>query len=103
MGRATVRPAAQRDLIRHFAYIGEHGSLAVARRFLAAARLTFSELAKMPEMGTSRKLGKFPDLRMWRVREFEKYLIFYQPAGDDIEIMRVIHAAQDYNRILSLP
>lgn len=78
MGRATVRPAAQRDLIRHFAYIGEHGSL-------AAARLTFSELAKMPEMGTSRKLEKFPDLRMWRVREFEKYLIFYQPAGDDIE------------------
>lgn len=103
MGRATVRPAAQRDLIRHFAYIGENSSLAVARRFLAAARLAFGELAQMPGMGASRELGKFPDLRMWRVREFEKYLIFYQPAGKDIEIMRVIHAAQDYNRILNLP
>jgi len=41
MGRAIVRPAAQRDLIRHCAYIGENGNLATARRFLAAARLTF--------------------------------------------------------------
>ncbi len=103
MGRVTVRPAAQRDLIRHFAYIGENGSLAAARRFLAAARVTFEELAQMPGMGASRKLGRFRDLRMWRVRGFENYLIFYRPAGDDIEVMRVIHAAQDYNRILDLP
>ena len=53
-------------------------------------------------MGAARKLGQFPNLRMWRVREFEKYLIFYQPDADDIEIMRVIHAAQDYHRILNL-
>jgi toxin ParE1/3/4 len=103
MGKAIVRPAARRDLIRHFAYIGENGSLATARRFLAAARLTFDELVQTPGMGAPRKLAKFPTLRMWRIRGFEKYLIFYEPAGDDVEILRVIHAAQDYNRVLNLP
>lgn len=101
MGRALVKRAARRDLIRHFAYIGEKSSLVMARRFRDAARLTFSELATMPGMGAPRKLKKFPNLRMWKVRDFEKYLIFYQPAGQNIEIERVIHAAQDYNRVLN--
>jgi plasmid stabilization system protein ParE len=39
---------------------------------------------------------------MWRIREFEKYLIFYEPIGGDVEIMRVIHAARDYNRIVNV-
>jgi len=100
MSRAIVRPAARRDLIRHFAYIGVNSSLDMARRFRAAARATFSELVQTPGMGAPRKLRKFPDLRMWRVRGFEKYLIFYQPVGEDIQIERVIHAAQDYTRLL---
>src|SRR5271166_183305 len=103
MGRTILRPAAQRDLIRHFAYIGENSSLAAARRFLAAARLTFAELAQMPSMGAPRKIGKFPNLRMWRIRDFEKYLMFYETAGEEVEVLRIIHAAQDYNRLLNMP
>jgi toxin ParE1/3/4 len=102
MGRAIVRPAARRDLIQHFAYIGESGSLATARRFQAAARATFAELAKSPGMGAPKKVPKFPEVKMWRIREFEKYLIFYEPIGGDVEILRVIHAAQDYNRIVNV-
>ena len=100
MGRAIVRPAARRDLIRHFAYIGENSDLAVARRFRLAARRTFSELARKPHLGAPHKFEKFPELRMWRVQHFEKYLIFYQPIAEGVEIERVIHAAQDYTRIL---
>ena len=101
MGRAIVRPAARRDLIRHFAYIGENTGLETARRFQTAARRTFHELARTPRMGALRKLEKFPDLRMWRVHEFEKYLIFYRPITDGAQIERVIHAAQDYTRLLA--
>ncbi len=90
--RAIVRPAARRDLIRHFAYIGENGGLATARRFQDAPRATFAELARTPGLGAPRKLEKFPNIRMWRIREFEKYLIFYEPVGDDVEAMRIIHA-----------
>jgi plasmid stabilization system protein ParE len=38
---------------------------------------------------------------MWRVGHFEKHLIFYQPIPDGVRIERVIHAAQDYTRILA--
>ena len=100
MARVKVRPAAQRDLVQHFAYMGENGSLELALRFRDSARLTFSELARHPRMGAPGKLLKFPDLRMWRIRGFEKCLIFYHPSGDDIVIERVVHAAHDYNRIL---
>jgi toxin ParE1/3/4 len=95
-----VRPAARRDLIGHFAYIGENGGLGVARRFLAQARSSFHELAQSAHLGARRQSGKFPTLQMWRVRHFEKYLIFYQPIPDGVQIERVIHAAQDYPRIL---
>ncbi|MGB7553300.1 MAG: type II toxin-antitoxin system RelE/ParE family toxin [Candidatus Korobacteraceae bacterium] len=55
-----------------------------------------------PGMGAPKKVKKFPNIRMWRVREFEKYLIFYEPKGGGIEIVRVIHAAQDHNRIVNV-
>ena len=103
MGRAAVRPAARRDLIQHFAYIAENSSVATARRFETAARATFAELAQSPGMGAPRKIANFPKLRMWRIRGFEKYLIFYEPLAGGVEIMRVIHAAQDYNRIVGAP
>lgn len=101
MGRALVRRAARRDLIRHFAWIGEASGLETARRFRAAARRTFNDLVQNPGSGARRKIGRFSNLRMWRVAGFEKYLIFYQPSGPDIVIERVVHAAQDYNRVLN--
>ena len=101
MARPLVRPAARRDLISHFAYIGESAGVEVAGRFRSAARTTFNELAKMPGMGSARKVGKFPDVRMWRVKGFEKYLIFYRELGGRVQIERVIHAAQDYTRVLA--
>ena len=100
MSRATVRPAARRDLIGHFAFLGEHGGLGTARRFLTKARASFLELAEAPYLGAGRPSGKFPTLRMWRVRHFEKYLVFYQPTTDGVRIERVIHTARDYTRII---
>jgi toxin ParE1/3/4 len=101
MGRTVVRPAARRDLIRHFAYLGENAGIATARRFQQAARFTFDELAAAPRIGSPGKVAKFPELRMWRVRGFEKYLIFYELVDKvTVRVERLIHAAQDYNRIL---
>jgi toxin ParE1/3/4 len=102
MPRITQRPAARRDLIQHFVYLAEHAGLETARRFRQAAQQTYEELAAMPQMGASRKVrqGRFAEVRMWRVRSFENYLIFYRPLTDGVQIERVIHAAQDYQRIL---
>ena len=73
----------------------------MAKRFLAAARVSFLELALTPNLGAPGKSEKFPTLRMWRVRHFEKYLIFYHPQTNGVQIERVIHASQDYTCILS--
>jgi toxin ParE1/3/4 len=100
MARVVVRPAARRDLIHHFAYLGERASIETARRFLDAARTCFSELAESPGMGSRRQVGKFADIRMWRIRGFEKCLIFYKTRTDGVQIERVIHCAQDYTRVI---
>lgn len=34
-------------------------------------------------------------LRMWPIRRFERYLIFYRQIPEGIEIVRLLHAARD--------
>jgi toxin ParE1/3/4 len=96
------RKAARRDLIRHFAYLGEHAGIETAERFLLCVERSFSELSKMPQMGSlfSVPPGKFSGSRLWPVRDFQKYLIVYRPLADGVQIERVIHSAQDYQRVL---
>jgi toxin ParE1/3/4 len=102
MPRVIRRAAALRDLAHHFAYLATQAGLATADRFLEAAGHTFADLADMPLMGTPGKVrqGKFAGVRLWRVRGFENYLICYRSLPDGVQIERVIHAAQDYQRIL---
>ena len=102
MRRAVKREAAKRDLLRHFVYLAENATPEVARRFKEAARKTFSKLAETPGMGAPGKVrrGAYADVRLWRVAGFERYLIAYRPLKDGVLIERVVHAAQDYRRVL---
>jgi plasmid stabilization system protein ParE len=102
MARILRREAAKRDLTRHFAYLGENASLDVADRFLGAVRESLRELSMMPGIGIPGRVqqGKFSGVRLWPVRDFERYLIIYRPLPDGVIVERVIHAAQDYQRVL---
>lgn len=102
MPRIRRREAAKRDLIAHFAYIGAHSTIEDADRFLESIRDSFAELAKMPRMGFPAKIqhGRFAGLRIWPVRDFPRHLIIYRPISDGIVVERVIHSAQDYQRVL---
>lgn len=57
----------------------------------------------MPGIGERRESPnpRLAGLRVWRVEGFEKHLIFYRPAGDGIEIVRVLHGARDIDSILA--
>ena len=68
-----------------------------ADRFLESAYGTFQELANMPGMGRSRKFAsaQLRDLRSFRVKNFENYLIFYVPIPDGIKVFHVLHGARD--------
>jgi toxin ParE1/3/4 len=97
MARVVKRIAAKRDLSDHFVFLGENASVDVARRFLAAVDSSLQALARMPEMGPSHifRNPRFAGVRMLPVGGFERYLIFYRPARDGIEVLRVLHGARD--------
>jgi toxin ParE1/3/4 len=94
--RIVKQRAAAADLLEHFVYIGEN-SEAAAQRFLEKAKETIRLLASQPEMG---RLMHFRNpllagIRMFPVKDFEKYLIFYRPLRHGIEVVRVVHGARD--------
>lgn len=96
-----ILPAADRDLDEQAEYLGRQAGLETALRFLDAAGATFAALARMPGIGERRESPdpRLAGMRIWRVENFEKHLIFYRPAGDDLEIVRVLHGARDIDRI----
>ncbi len=57
----------------------------------------------MPGIGERRESRnpRLHGLRIWRVEGFENHLIFYRPADDGIEIVRVLHGARDIDRIFA--
>lgn len=83
MARAVQRPAARRDFILHYVYLAENASIDTAKRFRESVQKTYAELAEMPGMGTPGKVrqGQHAGVRIWRVRDFEQYLIAYRPGA----------------------
>ena len=102
MARAVQRTAARRDFIIHYAYLLERAGLDTARRFREAVEQTYAELAEMPGKGTPGKVrhGKHGGVRIWPVRGFDNYLIAYRPHREGIAVERLVHAKQDYRRVL---
>ena len=94
--RVLRTPRAKRDLAEVASFLAEE-SFQVSERFLDSAQVTFLALAKMPRIGVSREFrsGRFNDVRMWRVRDFEKFLVFHRVLTDAIVVLRVIHGARD--------
>jgi toxin ParE1/3/4 len=101
-GHYHVLPAADRDLDDQAAYLAAEASLETALRFYDAASLTFSNIASMPGMGERWPSAnpRLAGLRVWRIKGFEKHLIFYRESEDGIDIIRILHGARDIDAIL---
>ncbi len=102
MSRVIRRQAARTDLVEivHY-YIGK-GSPATARRFRVQAEATVQRLASIPGLGAcyDHENPALAGLRYFPVSRFKKLLVFYRPAEDAIEIVRVLHGARELSRIL---
>jgi toxin ParE1/3/4 len=94
-----VLPAADQDLRTQTDYLAENAGVDVALRFYDAARETFEQLAEMPQMGVQVENRVLPDLRRWRVRDFEKILIFYRFDETTLLIVRILHGARDLDSL----
>ena len=98
------RESAKRDLVEHFVYLAENASIDVADRFLACAESSFMDLARQPLMGSPLTLKDpdLPNIRKWRVKDFDNHLVFYEPRPDGVSIVRVLHTASDWWSLLGL-
>ena len=96
----TKRTQAERDLEEGFVFIGEE-NLDAGVRFLVAAEESFEFLAKMPLIGSPREFrsSRLRNIRVWPIKGFEDYLIFYRPTDDGIEVLRVLHGKRDIEEI----
>ena len=97
------RQQARQDLVDIFRYHAREAGFRVAQRFFAQAEATFTRLAGMPGMGTlyEHEHPALAGLRFLPISRFRKYLVFYRPVADGIEIVRVLHGACDIQNILA--
>jgi len=72
-------------------------NIEAADRFLDAAYATLENLSRMPGMGRPRRFSRetLSELRSFRVKGFDNYLVFYQPISDGIEVLHILHGARD--------
>lgn len=97
----VVLPDAQADMDDTAEFIAQD-NVDAARRFVVAAEASFRYLAEMPTIGPQRAFhhSNLLDLRSWRIRGFENWLVFYRPIPEGIEVIRVLHGARDLDDIL---
>jgi plasmid stabilization system protein ParE len=96
MNLAWFSPKAEQDLDgieHHIAADNPEAAIKVRRVILAAADF----LAQHPEAGRRilRAGPRHAQIRWLVVPRYRNYLIFYQPIGETIVVVRVLHAAQD--------
>lgn len=100
--RILITTKASDDLDEIYNFIAQDNP-DIALKFFDAARQTFNQLAKNPEIGTIYEVSKpeLQGLRKWRVKKFDKYIIFYRYCEDLIEIIRILYAGRDISAILA--
>lgn len=99
--RVVLKNQAERDLRQIATDLLEYRGQDRAIQFLEAAEKSFDRLAQMPAIGKQCQLKhrRLADLRQWRVKEFEDYLIFYRITAMRVEVLRVVHGARDLRSI----
>lgn len=92
---------ADNDFAEQFAWFCETADWEVADRFFAATLAAFDLISAMPEIGSRRHFDHplLVNVRVWPIKGFDKYRIFYRPLGNRIEILRILHAARDVDAI----
>ncbi len=95
-------PQAEEDVLQIASYLAQR-SPRTAQRFLEATDRAYARLADFPEIG-----GRFesttvavPELRVWPIPKFGKYLLFYRFTGTEVRIYRIIYGARDLESLLS--
>ena len=101
MKKIFIRPKASSDLDEQALFIAQDNQPA-AYQLYEACEHTLSKLAKMPQMGQKYQTTKkqLVGIRFFPISGFEKHLIFYIYHKDRIDVVRILYASRDINKIL---
>jgi len=94
--RLVVSAGVDRDLDETLEYLGQ-SDRRVADRFLTAVHRVFADILESPGIGARREFqaARLHEIRSWRIKGFEKWLVFYRVTDEAVEILRVLHGARD--------
>ena len=100
--RVVLAPAAVDDLDEIHAYIAGD-NLDAADRVQEAAFTTFARLGETPGLGRFRRFQSslLTDLRSFGVSGHPNYVVFYRVRAEVVEVVRVLHGAQNLVAIFS--
>ena len=98
MGNVRRSPLAEQDLREIWRYIAADNPDA-ADRLLHKIDSKLEQYAAQPAMGAPRD-SLAPGLRSFPVG---RYLVFYRPIPDGIEVARILHGARDLPRLFKKP
>jgi toxin ParE1/3/4 len=99
----VIRPRARDDIIRQFRwYLVEQDAPDAAFRFVDAVEASVRQLLRKPNIGAPREIGNpaLKGLRVWPVKDFDEFLIFYVVVGDSARVIRILNGKRDLDRIL---
>ena len=94
MALVTRRPEAEEDILEIWEYIADD-SIEEADRWLDRLDEKLSLWATQPTMGRSRD-ELLPGIRSM---PFGRYVVFYAPAGDGLDVIRVLHGSRDVDHL----
>jgi toxin ParE1/3/4 len=99
MLRARFSPRAMRDLDEVFNYIAANNP-EVAERVRRVILNTADFLAQHHELGRRirQATARHRQIRWIVVPKFRNYMIFYQPFGETVIVVLLLHVAQDWTR-----
>ncbi len=95
MAQILFTPLATEDLQEIWIYLAENADSQTANKFLLTVKKKCETVVAFPEMGRVRheyliNLRSFP---------FDKYIIFYLPLDEGIEVLRIIHSSRDISQV----
>lgn len=95
--RIKIRPTAIADIDREAINIASYSGVDAGLRFYDACQECFELLASQPNLGVRRDFGFsiLTDMRLWKPKGFDDYLIFYRPSKSGIEVLKVVQGSRD--------
>jgi toxin ParE1/3/4 len=91
MAHVTRRPEAEEDILQIWEYIADD-NISEADRWLDRLDEKLSLWATQPTLGRNRNDLLLPSIHSM---PFGRYIVFYEPTADGLDVIRVLHASRD--------